>query len=385
MTCGQLRVLLCRRRRALEVTLRCAAILIVSLATGATSAAAQTASPRSGAQLYKAACAACHGADGRGTTPTLLGFDTPTPDFTDCAFSTVEPDADWMAVSHDGGPARAFDRRMPAFGDALTDGELQRVLDHIRGFCGNPAWPRGELNMPRPLVTEKAFPENEAVLTTTVNATGRGEVGNELLYERRLGARTQYEVVVPLLVQERDPGGWNRGLGDVAFAVKHVLKHSLERGHILSAAGELILPTGKEGVGLGGGVTIFEPFVAFGQLLPADSFVQAQAGLELPFDAARAGREAFWRAAIGKTFTEDRFGRSWSPIIEWLAARDLDDEATVLWDVVPQMQVTLNRRQHLMINVGMRIPVNARAGRSTQVITYFLWDWFDGGLFDGWR
>jgi mono/diheme cytochrome c family protein len=372
----------------LEVTLRVAAILIVALAARATPAvagsAAQTAASPGGAALYNAACAACHGADGRGTTPTQLGFDRPVPDFTDCSFSSVEPDADWMAVSHDGGPARGFDRRMPAFGDALTDAELQRVLNHIRGFCRNPAWPRGELNMPRPLVTEKAFPENEAVLTTTVNATGTGEVGNELLYERRLGARTQYEVVVPLLVQERDAGGWNRGLGDVALAVKHVLRHSLARGHILSAAGELILPTGKENAGLGSGVTIFEPFVAFGQILPADSFVQAQAGFELPFDTARASREAFGRVAIGKTFTDGRFGRSWSPMFEWLAARDLGDEATVQWDVVPQMQVTLNRRQHIMINIGVRIPVNERAGRSTQVITYFLWDWFDGGLLDGW-
>jgi hypothetical protein len=57
----------------------------------------------------------------------------------------------------------------------------------------------------------------------------------------------------------------------------------------------------------------------------------------------------------------------------------------VQWDVVPQMQVTLNRRQHIMINVGVRIPVSERAGRDTQVITYFLWDWFDGGLQDGWR
>jgi len=378
-------MVLCRGRRALEVTLRCAAILILSLAAGATAAAGQPASSTSGAELYTAACAACHGADGRGTTPTLLGFDTPIPDFTDCSFSTVEPDEDWMAVSHDGGPARGFDRRMPAFGDAMTDDELQRVLEHIRGFCDNPAWPRGELNMPRPLVTEKAFPENEAVLTTTVNATGRGEVGSEFLYEQRLGARTQYEVLVPLLVQEGDPGGWNRGLGDVAFAVKYVLAHSRERGHILSAAGELILPTGKEGVGLGGGVTIFEPFVAFGQLLPADSFVQAQAGLELPFDTERAGREAFWRVALGRTFTQGRFGRSWSPMVEWLAGRDLEDGARVEWDIVPQMQVTLSRRQHIMINVGVRIPVNERAGRSTQVITYFLWDWFDGGLLDGWR
>ncbi len=366
-----------------------AATVLVVLAAGATATfagpATQPASRRSGAELYNDACAACHGTDGRGTAPTLLGFDTPLPDFTDCSFSTVEPDADWMAVSHDGGPARGFDRRMPAFGDAMTDAELQRVLDYLRAFCRNPAWPRGELNLPRPLVTEKAFPENEAVLTTSVNLTSLGLVGNELLYERRLGARTQYEVVVPILLQEGETGGWHRGLGDVAFAIKHVLAHSLERGHILSAAGELILPTGKEDVGMGSGVAVFEPFVAFGQLLPSNSFVQAQAGLELPFDTDRAGREAFWRVAIGKTFTQGRFGRSWSPLVEWLAARDLEEEASVHWDVVPQMQVTLNRRQHIMINVGVRVPVNERAGRRTQLITYFLWDWFDGGLLDGWR
>jgi hypothetical protein len=274
---------------------------------------------------------------------------------------------------------------MPAFGDALSSAELLRVLDHLRGFCTSRAWPRGELNMPRPLVTEKAFPENEAVLTTTVSATGSGGIGNEFLYERRLGARTQYEVVVPVVVQEDDSGRWQRGLGDVAVALKHVLAHSLERGHILSAAGELILPTGKESLGLGSGTTIFEPFVAFGQLLPADGFVQAQAGLELPFDSARAGREAFWRVAVGKTFTQGRFGRSWSPMVEWLGARELEDQARVHWDLAPQMQVTLNRRQHLMINLGVRVPVNQRAGRSTRVIAYFLWDWFDGGLRDGWR
>jgi hypothetical protein len=48
------------------------------------------------------------------------------------------------------------------------------------------------------------------------------------------------------------------------------------------------------------------------------------------------------------------------------------------------MQVTLNKRQHLMINVGVRVPLSDRTGRRTQVIGYFLWDWFDGGLRDGW-
>ena len=124
--------------------------------------------PRSGAELYRSACAACHGADGRGSQPAAVGFSTPLPDFTDCSFATREPDADWFAIAHDGGPVRAFDRRMPAFGEALTDAELAAIVEHIRDFCGEPRWPRGELNLPRPLVTEKAFPEDEAVLTTTV-------------------------------------------------------------------------------------------------------------------------------------------------------------------------------------------------------------------------
>jgi mono/diheme cytochrome c family protein len=371
------------RLRGRAILVRAAVLPLILVIHTSASAEGQAGDP-AGRDLYRTACAACHGVDGRGVAQIQLGFDTPVPDFTDCSFSTVEPDGDWLAVSHDGGPARGFDRRMPAFGDALSDAQLQLVLDHIRGFCESAAWPRGELNVPKALVTEKAFPENEAVLTTTIAASGAGHVGNEFLYEHRLGARSQYEVVVPLLLQEGAGAGWDRGLGDIAFALKHVLHDNLDRGSILSVAGEVVFPTGKESAGLGRGVTVFEPFVAAAQLLPHDGFLQFQAGLELPVDTAIAGREAFWRAALGKSFTEGRFGRSWSPMVELLGARDLERGAAVHWDLVPQMQVTLNRRQHLMINAGVRIPINDREGRATQVITYFLWDWFDGGLRDGW-
>ena len=345
-------------------------------------AAGQPSPPPTGArELYQNTCAACHGPDGRGVEPSRLGL--ATPDFTDCSFATPEPDVDWLAVTHGGGPARGFDPRMPAFGAGLSDPELKAVVEYMRGFCTDTAWPRGELNLPRALVTEKAFPENEAVLTTTIATSGEGHVGNELLYERRLDARSQFEIVVPLLVRETGPG-WEQGMGDVALALKHVLFHSLAAGRIVSVVGEVVLPTGNDTRGLGKGVTVLEPFVAFGQMLPADGFVQVQAGFELPVDTDRAEREVFWRTAVGKTFTEGRFGRAWSPMMEVLAARAFEEEARVHWDLVPQVQVTLNRRQHLMVNVGVRFPVNDREGRSTQLITYFLWDWFDGGLLDGW-
>ena len=337
-----------------------------------------------GAELFGAACAACHGTDGTGVSQSVTGFEMPLPDFSDCAFGTVEPDTDWLAVSHDGGPARGFDRRMPAFGELLTEAELGRTLDYIRGFCTNGSWPRGDLNLPRPLVTEKAFPENELVVTTLVGTATDSSVTNEILYEKRFGPRNQIEVAVPLALKESAAGMWSRGLGDVAVALKRAAYHNLARGTIVSVVGEAVLPTGKETLGLGKGMTVFEPFVTAGQLLPRNAFVQAQAGAELPADRDKATPEAFWRAVIGTTIEQGRFGRSWSPMIELLGARELEHGEPTQWDVVPQMQITLNRRQHIMINAGVRLPLTARDERHAQVITYFLWDWFDGGLREGW-
>ena len=341
------------------------------------------ASDRSAAELYRTACAACHGMDGTGVPRSQVGFDLPLPDFTDCAFTTVEPYADWFAITHQGGPVRGFDRRMPAFGEALTEDEIVRSIDHVKQFCPDPAWAPGDLNLPRALVTEKAFPENEAVLTTTVSGGDNPSVVNEVLYEKRFGSRNQLEVAVPLALRE-ETAGWMRGMGDVKVAVKRVLHHSRGAGRILSAAGEVILPTGKESLGLGKGVTIFEPFLTAGQILPRNGFVHAQVGGEFPTDRDIAAPEAFWRAAAGMTFEQGRFGRAWSPMLEVLAARELESGQRVQWDLVPQMQVTLNARQHLMINAGVRFPVTDRGTRNAQVITYFLWDWFDGGLGDGW-
>jgi hypothetical protein len=60
------------------------------------------------------------------------------------------------------------------------------------------------------------------------------------------------------------------------------------------------------------------------------------------------------------------------------------DNAKTNWDVLPQMQVTISKRQHIRANLGVRIPVNNTAGRQVQVMFYLLWDWFDGRLNEGW-
>jgi hypothetical protein len=129
---------------------------------------------------------------------------------------------------------------------------------------------------------------------------------------------------------------------------------------------------------------VFEPFLSAGQILPHEAFVQGQAGLELPRNADHE-REAFWRGVVGMTLVQGQFGRSWTPMIEMAAVRELEAGQRPQWDVLPQLQVSLSKRQHILVSGGVRIPVNQREGRHPQVLTYLLWDWFDGGFRDGWR
>ena len=140
----------------------------------------------------------------------------------------------------------------------LSDEEIQKILGHVRGFCPDGRWPRGELNLPRPLVTEKAFPEDEAVLTTIVAAEGPGAVTNKLVYERRFGPTSQIEVMLPFAAKRTGTNGWAGGVGDIALGMKQVLFHSMRSGSILSLSGEAVLPSGDDKRGRGKGYTVFE-------------------------------------------------------------------------------------------------------------------------------
>ena len=362
-----------------------AAFAAVQAAPGAAGQGqAPAVSARTGAELYKTSCAACHGLDGRGRERSVVGFDQPLPDFSDCSFASREQAADWFAIAHEGGPVRGFSQIMPAFGAALSEEELTKIVSHIRGFCSNKAWPRGELNLPRAFFTEKAYPEDEAVLSTGMSLSGPGSFSTDVIYEKRFGPRSQIELKFPFETASGETGAWAGGAGDLSVGFKHAFAHSLERGYIFSGGGEFSFPTGDEAAGLSKGTTVFETYLAYGQVLPRDAFLHAQAGVEIPL-TDRAEKEAFWRFAVGRTFVQNRFGRAWSPMFEVIAAKEFEEGTRVNWDVVPQLQVTLNTRQHLMLSFGVQVPVNERSDRHSKFLIYFVWDWFDGGLRDGWR
>ena len=337
----------------------------------------------SGEEVYRAACLTCHGPDGTGSARTVVGFDTPLPDFTNCAFASAEADADWHAVVHEGGRVRGLARRMPAFGDALSDANIVAVIGYVRRFCADRSWPVGDLNLPRALFTEKAFPENEVVYTNTIARRDESAaIGNEVVYERRFGARNQLEAVVPVNLAKQD-GDWGAGVGDVAVAFRRTLVASRRRGTVAAPGGEVAFPTGSAERGLGTGHHVFEPFAMLGQVLPHNAFFQVHGGLEIPSDTA-VPKEAYLRSATGFTYLAGRgFGRAWSPQLEVLFARPFGGPAE--WDLVPQMQVTLSKIQHVSVAGGVRIPLTQRDDRGAAVVSYLLWDWFDGPFTSFWK
>jgi hypothetical protein len=335
-----------------------------------------------GKQIFKSACAACHGGDGRGTPKAVSGFEPPRtfPDFTKCDQTTPEPNSAWKDVITHGGPSRGFTEIMPSFGEALTSEQIDNVIEYVRGFCRNPHWARGELNLPLAQATEKAYPEDEVILRTAVNARGAPGVANEIVYEQRFGVKNQIEVSVPLTFRDQNHI-WFGGVGDTVLGLKREIFSSLRSGSIMSLHGEVIAPTGNRLRGLGTGTTTFGMFGTFGQLFPTNTFVQFQGGADLPVHTELAPKSVFWHTAVGQSFVQNHgLGRLWSPMVEFLGDRQLTTGAKTNWDVLPEMQVTISRRQHIRANLGVRVPASNTAGRPVQVVFYILWDWADGRL-----
>ena len=112
-------------------------------------------------------------------------------------------------------------------------------------------------------------------------------------------------------------------------------------------------------VATGGRSTVFEAFGAYGQLLPASSFLQIQTGVELPAHHRRSCRAPYYlRTAIGKTFaTEGGLGRRWSPMIgsdrRSRSRQRGDDE---LGPDPARSRFPLSKRMHVLGNVGLQIP-----------------------------
>jgi hypothetical protein len=280
---------------------------------------------------------------------------------------------------------------MPAFGDHLTDQQINDVIAYIRSLCHNTGhYPAGELNLPRALITEKAFPEDELVISTAADAGSPASWTTDIIHEQTFAGLNQIEIDVPINYAVLNNQGqvqnnnWTSGFGDVTLGLKRTLFSSLPAGSILSAQVGFLLPTGDSNRGFGAGTTTFEPFLAYDQLLGERNFVQLELGGDVTFDASKSPRSLFFRSAFGRSMAPDHgLGRLFTPMVEIYGTHTYGGNTDM--NVLPQMQVTVSKRQHIRADVGVSAPVNNTSDRKPQVIFYVLWDWAEGAFWNGWR
>ena len=344
--------------------LHCAALL-VALASPA--AAQETAMPKTIPEMWDAWCSRCHGKDGSGKVaePTI----TVEPmDFTDCSVSTPEGDPDWEAVISKGGPIVGLSSQMPAFGDFLTPAQVSEFVGFIKKFCTERGWPSGNLNLPRPIFAEKAFPENEFILAPVASHRQDEPKEYELaaIYERRLGKRGQLEAVFP--IGSLDAGsGRNSGIGDIELGLKYAL-NPMTSNHLLAAGIDFVLPTGSEEKGLGGGLYLFEPYLAAATTVGSRSYLQTQLKFELP-------SENTWQDQV--TVYNIYFGFDGKPLPSTFTyGVELNGENDEV-AFTPQIRKGLSKSGALAGAFGVRIPINKRDEQGVKWVGYLLWEYLE--------
>jgi cytochrome c553 len=325
--------------------------------------------------LYEdyAGCASCHGVNGKGENDDVK-LDPPPPDFTDCSFTTREPRKDWQAVIKHGGVARGLSESMPAYGEALTDEQVNAIIDYLKTFCAEQGWPPGDLNFRRPQITSKAFPENEALLVPAYTRAQSRSAVTKFVYEKRLGRRAQWEVAAPFVAEWRGPSA--QGIGDIELSAKYVLWHRLESLAIFSGGLEAVLPTGKIAIGIGEGSWNLAPYFAAAKGF-SGFFIQSSVKYETPLKQDEGEAELFFNLAFTLPLTKEKKGLF--PMLELNGIRTFETKETT-WLVTPQLYLGLVKRGHVALSVGGQIPVAGARPFDYRVVSFLLWEYADGGL-----
>jgi hypothetical protein len=268
---------------------------------------------------------------------------------------------------------------MPAFEDSLTPAQIRLFVSHMRGFCKEPGWPSGNANFPRPIITEKAFPENEFLILPVIahypeeSAPSITEGMFKAIYERRIGKRSMVEIGIPLVTTNAFIDR-TTGLGDVTIAVKHAVYNSGPR--IVSLGLELSTPTGDRFMEHGSGTTIFEPYVAAGTML-GDWYVQTQLKTEFPTDRLRADNAFIYNAYIGRD-------TSAAPDT-WTLGVELNGEVEFPFDaptagavaLTPQVRKGLTGTGALAASFGVMLPLNKHEEQGVRWVGYLLWEYLE--------
>ena len=347
--------------------------LVVLCSASATATLAQAPAGMDSAAIYRAACAACHGADGGGISPEsdlYRNFDPPPAPLTDPLFNSREPAADWFLVIQHGGARLGLSTQMPAYSEALSDEQIADLVDYIKGLADTDRYPPGDLNFTRPIATTKAFPEDEALIINRFeDGPGDDTLRTTLYYARRFGARNHFEVKL-----NTDTASGRTELDEVELEVKSAVAFDLERQVIHTLGLELAVPIEDDAAS-----EEVIPYYSVAKGLSDSVTLQGQLVAKLPVDDFDGG-EATLRGVVH--WIPSPWPRALTPGLELTLTEPFSAADTVA-TVIPQVYTGLSKGGHVAFAIGIELPLTDEAW-DYRVRTFLLWDIADGPLWSGW-
>ena len=333
-----------------------------------------------GETVFATHCASCHGSAGRPDPESALvkGLGIVPANFDDKLFNSREPASDWKTVITHGGPALGFSEMMPAFAGVLSESDIDAVLAYIKtGIGGDHDYPDGDLNLFLPLRTKKAFPEDEWVWKQRYSGQdGDNALKSILEYEFRIGTRAQ-----GVLEATYEHKGSTSEFGHLEPGFKYVLSHDRRAGFILTGAAQVGVPLNSDAH------WEFLPYIAVGKIINDDFTFQGSGRLKLDLEDSDNSSAEF---AGVVHWTHTTLPRNVFPALEVVAEMPFERgtgsarKDTVQVSLLPQARIGLNKRGNIALNVGVELPVNDTDRYDWRGYVYFIWDFADGGLLEGW-
>ena len=77
----------------------------------------------------------CHGVGGRGDGPSASGLEPKPADFTNCKGMAKDSDEVLFKIIKSGGQSVGRSTVMPAWGEALSEQQIDELIKFIRGLC----------------------------------------------------------------------------------------------------------------------------------------------------------------------------------------------------------------------------------------------------------
>lgn len=323
-----------------------------------------------GREVYREACAACHGEDGRGN-PSWESAVRPL-DLSSCD-SSAEREDHWQAIVAKGGRAFGLASAMPAYGETLPRDEIAAVVAYLRSLCAAAdRYPPGELNPRRLLATPKAFPETEVTIEASHALSSARDTLLHARYEGRVGPRLSYGVSLPIRPVDTRFDEF-AGFGNASAELSAVVGFSPKTGTIASVGLEAEAPTGSRPRELGKGTWVWHPFAALGRSWGRTA-AQAAVVADLPDDLRRQDRQYRYLIGIGRSLGPPR--TSWTPAVE---LSGVVNHRRQFWrhELLVEVSRPLTRLGHVVVAAGVRTPLG-RSFEPARVEAHVLWDFSEG-------